>query len=178
MTTTAPGFETGRKSKTYYNTGTRDAPTLIEITRITKENFDPGEQDFAEANARDTGRKLRDEDAVNLATLSFTRLVPKGVTDAVRTALLASYGYGGTVYEFWVMDDAAGNTGAKGWRFWGKISKLPVTRDVGAFNEQQWEVKEVTHFNAAGVQEELITVAGGEAATATTTPAPTTTTAE
>lgn len=175
MTTTAPGFETGRKARTYYNTGTRQSPVWVLINRITKENFDPGEQDFIQANARDLGRKLQEEDAVNPATLTFSRLVPKGASDAVYTALIASYGYGGTVREFAIMDDAIENTGAKGWRFWGKVSKLPKTRDVGQFTEQQWEVKEVVHYNSSGALEELATVTG-PSGSGTTTAAPTTTT--
>jgi hypothetical protein len=150
MTTVADGFATGRKSKTYYNTGTRASPVWVEITRITKENFDPGEQDFMQSKARDLGRDLQEEDSCKPAQLTFTRLVPKG-TDAVFTALLASYGYQGTVYEFAVVDDDITYNGARYSKFFGKVSKLPVTRDVGAFTEQSWEVKEIVHYESSAL---------------------------
>jgi hypothetical protein len=170
MTTTTPGYSTGRKAKTYYNTGTRLSPTWVEIDGIIKENFDPGEQDFFQAKARDLARDVQEEDSSKPATLTFTRMVKKNWTDTAGTALLASVGYGGTVYEFCVMDDTITNTGATGWKFWGKVSKYPITRDTGAFFEQQWEVKEVVKIVSSTI-EGLTTNSGGTAPTTTTTAA-------
>lgn len=145
MTATAAGFSTGRKSRTYYNTGTRLTPVWVEITHITKESFDPGEQNMPEAVVRGQARDLVEEDSCKPAILTFSRLVPKGATDAPYTALAATYGYGSNPLEFAIVDDDITYTGIKGWRFWGKARKLPLTRDVGNFTEQQWEVKEITY---------------------------------
>ena len=93
------GFQDGRTSKTYYNTGTRNAPALVEITGITKENFNPGDQNLFQASPRGYGRQIQGEDANSPAVLSITRVTIKGAADSVHTAVLASYGYGGTLYE-------------------------------------------------------------------------------
>lgn len=168
MTATTAGYSTGRKSKTYYNTGTRLSPTWVEIDGIIKENFNPGAQDFFQAKARDLARDVQEEDSSKPAELTFTRMVKKNWTDTAGTALLASVGYGGTVYEFCVMDDTITNTGASGWKFWGKVAEYPQTRDTGAFVEQSWKVVEVVKVNAS-VIEGLTTQSGGTAPTTTTT---------
>lgn len=177
MTTVSPGFQTGRKSRLYYNSGTRASPNLDEINYVSKENFNPGDQDFATVKARGLGRDLQEEDSCKPASLTFSRLVPKGVTDTVGAALLASYGYGGTVYEFWVMDDDATYTDSKGFKFWGKVSKMSDPRDMGQFVERAYEVQEVVHFNPSGELEQLVAAVGtGGSSPTTTTPSPTTTT--
>jgi hypothetical protein len=168
MTAVAEGFSTGRKSRTYYNTGTRASPVWVEITHITKEGFNPGDQEFIQAKARGLGRALQEEEAVSPASLTFSRLLPRGVADSVYTALVASYGFGGTVYEFAIVDGDITYTGVKGWRFWGKAAKMPATRDLGQFVEQQWEIQEIVHYHN-GSLEELTTLAGGTAPTTTTT---------
>lgn len=173
MTTMEAGYATGRKAKTYYNTATRANPTWVEITGISKENFDPGEQEFYVAKARELGRDLQEEDSVKPSKLTFTRQVKRGQSDTVHAALLASYGYGGTVYEFAVMDGDITQYGATGWRFFGKAKKMPYGRDIGAFVDQNWEFEEVVHFESNALCELL---AHTVSAPTTTTAAPTTTT--
>jgi hypothetical protein len=150
----APGVATGRTACTYYQTATRAAPgTWNKITLVSgSESFDPGKENTIAGEVRESGRKYQESGAQEGASLKFTYQRPRGITDAVFTALLASYAAGGTRPEFAVMDDDITKSKTVGWRFYGKVVGLEHKRDLDKFIEYDVTIEErVTYeVQAAG----------------------------
>ena len=115
-------FVPGRKTFTYLST-IFDTPVWQEIARRRDTNFNQGKQE-GDASAADldheaTGYGLRTKE------LTFDYLYKRG-TDAIFTALEDSCD-NDTVLYFLRLDDALGQSGAKGYKFPGIVAEFNET---------------------------------------------------
>ena len=151
MVAVAPGVATGRTAKTYYHVGTRRTGTLDGFSVVTwipvnliagSESFDPGKKNTIAGEVRSSGRKYQASGSTDGAVLKFTYQRPRGIADAVFTALLASYVASGTKPEWAVMDGDVTETGVVGWRFYGKVVGLEHKRDLDKYIEYEVTIEE------------------------------------
>ena len=158
MTDIAPGVATGRTAKTYYQEDTRATPgTWHEVALVAgSESFDPGKENTIAGEVRLSGRKYQESGSQDGAVLKFTYQRPRGITDDVFTALLASYAAGGAVYEWAVVDGDISHVGAVGWRFFGEVVGLEHKRDLDKYIEYEVTIEERATYESDAVQE-LIT---------------------
>jgi hypothetical protein len=148
MADTPAGVATGRSSRTYYSsTGDRDAPSWNEVALVAgSESFETGKEGTIVGETRHSGRKYQESGGQDGAALKFTYQRPRGIDDAVYTALLASYIAGGSVYEWAVADGDITLDGTVGWQFFGKVTSLTWKRDLDKFVEYDVTIEERVHY--------------------------------
>ena len=107
----------GYAAKAYYNTGSYDTPTWVEITMVKDATINVEDSDLDASTRAGAGNKLS---ANGLRTVSadVNLQYQPGLTDfdALRTAYWAKTGY-----DFAFMDGDIATTGTEGVRFFGNI---------------------------------------------------------
>jgi len=145
MTAIAERPLVGQECHLYYNTGTRAAPSLVEITRAINVNVSIpfGEAEIASrASIWKTKRQTTRE-----FELTFT-YQKKGGTDTVLAYLLAAITAGTTV-DLWALDGASTETGAQGPRAWCQLFDVTLGQDLEAIEELEFVAKG-TYYELTG----------------------------
>lgn len=116
-----PAPKTGHDCKLYYNSGSYQTETLVEIDEIEDLNVSDFAYALAELKRRKTRWNLKLATTLS-AAIEFKLLNGLGasVFTALRTAFLAR-----TPTEFWVLDGASDVTGVQGLRLTCLITQFP-----------------------------------------------------
>lgn len=156
MTVVTPGPYSGRIARLYMNVsgstpGTRAAPTWVQIAFINGDQYTPAKKNFVEGECRSQWRKFKLEGGSDLASLKFSYMPQKSASDPVYTALIALSAPGAAHVEFAVADDVITYTGCQYDKFFGSISKTAIDRDLGKIVSVDFEVSEVSHYEAGSI---------------------------
>ena len=132
----------GQECTLYYNTGTRGAPSLVEIVRAinVSANSSYGE---AEISSRASRWKYK-RAATRELEITFTYQKKAG-TDTVFDYLQAAASADPpTILDIWMLDGGSAEVGAQGFRMFCQLFSMNLTQDLEAVEEVEFTAK-ATH---------------------------------